>query len=383
MTDARIFLAAGEASGDLHGARLARAIREREPTWNCVGLGGDEMARAGVELRANLVERSVMGIGRVAAEMGWILGVAGAFLEEIRRSPPDLLVVIDYPGLNLNLARMARRHGIPVVYYVCPQVWAWAPWRRKRIARLADLLLVVLPFEEGLYREVHASAHFVGNPVFDHLREFEAAHPRAAVTERILALFPGSRRQEVEGALPIMLEVARVLATRDSSLAVRVSCHRPTLRPAIAAALERARVVGAIHDGSPHLLQQASHLSLVVSGTATLEQAYFGVPMVVLYPARHWQQRVFASLSVTPFIALVNLFAGREVVPEFLSAPGDGARVAAAALELLDGEPRRRVLADLARLRAERFLPGGSGCAAEHVIRWLREQGGRVREGAP
>lgn len=387
MVSARIFLAAGEASGDLHGARLARALRDQAPGCRCVGFGGDAMSGAGVELRANLVERAVMGVGRVARELGTLLAVAAGFLDEIRRDPPDALVLIDYPGLNLNLARMARHYGIPVIYYICPQVWAWAPWRMPRIARRADLLLVILPFEEALYGDVHPHVHFVGNPVFDHLAEFERAHPRRSSSERVLALFPGSRLQEVEGALPMMLEVTRSLCARDGALRVEISCQRPALRAAIDHALASDSVSATVHEASPHDLQQRAWLSLVVSGTATLEQAYFGAPMVVLYPARRWQQRVFSALSVTPYIALVNVFAGRRVVPEFLAAPGDCPRIAEAAAALLDGAGRRAVVDDLVRLRAERFLPGGSVAAAAQIVRFLAERAcadvGVARAGAP
>ena len=155
MKQARVYISAGEASGDLHGAGLVRALRQIYPAWHFVGLGGERMAEAGVELRVNLVERAVMGVRQVIAEMGSLIDIAARFLEEIRRDPPDLLILVDYPGFNLNLARMARRLGIPVVYYICPQVWAWAPWRVRRVASRADLLLVVLPFEKELYGRVH------------------------------------------------------------------------------------------------------------------------------------------------------------------------------------------------------------------------------------
>ncbi|MCI0650423.1 MAG: lipid-A-disaccharide synthase [Planctomycetes bacterium] len=370
MNNSKIYLSAGEASGDLHAARLVTALRDLDPTLRFVGLGGEQMERAGVELRDNLVDRAVMGVRRVFGELGALVGIAGEFLEELRREPPELVVLIDYPGLNLNLARMARRRGIPVVYYICPQVWAWAPWRMRRIAARADRLLVILPFEEDLYRRVHADTRFVANPLFDLLAAEEARRvPPRPERERLLALFPGSRRQEVAGALPVMLRVARSLLASEEDLALAVSCQRPALEPEIrralaAAGLERARVA----IGSPHELERQSHLSLVVSGTATLEHAYFGVPMVVVYPVRAWERRVFGLLSVTPFVALVNLYAGRRIVPEFLFTAADERAINAAARALLAGPERARVQAELRALKERSFRAGGARAAAESVL---------------
>lgn len=386
----RVFFVAGEASGDLHGAGLVRSLRELQPSWEFVGLGGAEMAAAGVQLRANLVERSVMGIRKVAAEMGFILDVAGHVLEELRTHPPDLVVLIDYPGLNLNIARMAQRCGVPVVYYICPQVWAWAPWRMKRIAARADLLLVVLPFEEKLYREVHPRVSYVGNPVFEHLTQREAEPLETSLVEagagggKVLALFPGSRSQEVEEALPIMLRIAQQLRLKFPELQVHVSCHRERLRPIIDRQVASSEADVRIYDGPGFQLQRAAHLSLVVSGTATLEQAFFGVPQVVLYPVTRWERWLFGLLSVTPFIALANLFAGRAVVPEFLVTPGGEAGVLAAATALVEGPARVQCLEELASLRKQRFQPGGSREAARQLVAFLDEKSsGEAPKSAP
>ncbi len=209
MSDPKIFIAAGEASGDQHAARLVSALRARRPEWRFVGMGGPKLEAAGVELREDLVERSVMGFLPVLASLGGIFETVARFVEELRRDPPDLLVIVDNPGLNLNLARLARSRGIPVVSYICPQVWAWAPWRIRRVARRSDLLLVIVPFEEELYHAVHPRVRYVGNPVFDHLAAVEpdreigqGALPPLPPGARPLALLPGSRRQEIREVLP-------------------------------------------------------------------------------------------------------------------------------------------------------------------------------------
>ncbi|MGE3163795.1 MAG: lipid-A-disaccharide synthase [Planctomycetota bacterium] len=368
----KIYIVAGEASGDVHGASLVASLRERHPDWRFVGLGGERMRAAGVELRSNLVDRSVMGFRKVLAEMGYLFGVASVFLEELRREPPELLILIDYPGLNLNLARMARRQRVPVVYYVCPQVWAWAPWRIRRVARRADLLLVILPFEERLYRSVHDRVRYVGNPIFDHLVEQEST-PVQPSSGPVLALFPGSRGHEVDEALPLMLRSVQPIAAARGDLAVVVSCHRPRLRGRVEAAIRESGMTVAIHEGDPHTLQRTAQVAVVVSGTATLELAFFGTPLVVVYPVRRWERRVFGWLSVTPFIALVNLFAGRALVPELLVAEGEEGQVEQAVRRLLLHEPAATVRRELHDLRERLFQPGASARAAAEICRVLEE----------
>lgn len=372
------FIVAGEASGDNHAASLVETLRQRDPSAEFRGFGGSRMESAGVDLLVDLVERSVMGLRKVIGELGNMVDVAALFYEEIERSPPDAVILVDYPGLNLNLARMAKSLGVPVIYYICPQVWAWAPWRVQRIARRVDLLLVILPFEEPLYRQTRARVVYVGNPVFDRLARWEEENPtrqRSGVEGRppVLALFPGSRRHEVSDALPAMLDTAAGLVERRGDLRLKVSCQRERLRPTIEEALADSAVKGRaeIHSGDPHSLQHESFLSLVVSGTATLEQAYFGVPLVVVYPIRGWERWAFGQFSVTPFIALANLFVGRRVAPEVLFTRREVPRILEAAAPLLEGPRREAVIAQLARARRRLFLPGAPDRAADEVLAFL------------
>lgn len=372
------FIVAGEASGDNHAASLVDTLRERDPSAEFRGFGGPRMEGVGVELLVDLVERSVMGFRKVIGELGNMIDVAALFYEEIERSPPDAVILVDYPGLNLNLARMAKSLGVPVIYYICPQVWAWAPWRVQRIARRVDLLLVILPFEQPLYRQTRARVVYVGNPVFDRLARWEAEHParqKSGLGGRapVLALFPGSRRHEVSEALPAMLETAAGLMDRQPDLRLKISCQRDRLRATIDAAIAESTVEGRaeVHTADPHSLQHESYLSLVVSGTATLEQAYFGVPLVVVYPIRGWERWAFGQFSVTPFIALANLFVGRPVAPEVLFTRREIPKILEAAIPLLEGPRRDAVIAQLARARRRLFLPGAPDRAADEVFAFL------------
>ncbi|MEM7167955.1 MAG: lipid-A-disaccharide synthase [Planctomycetota bacterium] len=365
-----VYLVAGETSGDQHAAALVEALRGQHPDWSFRGLGGERMERAGVDLRENLVDRSVMGVRRVLLEMGFLVDVAARYLQELEADPPDVVILVDYPGLNLNLARMAKRLGVPVIYYICPQVWAWAPWRVRRVAARADQLLVILPFEEPLYRAVHPKVTYVPNPVFEHLTAVEENDPILEAGEHTLAIFPGSRRQEVEESLPLMLAVEERLRAQFPELQVVVSCARDRLADKISSCVGDR---GAVHHGDPHALQRAARLSLVVSGTATLEHAFFGTPQVVVYPVKRWERACFGWLSVTPHISLANLYAGKRLVPEFLATSCDVPEVATAAAELWAGPAREQLLVDLAALRRDRFLPGGTAAAAVAVSQYLAE----------
>ena len=373
----RVFVSAGEASGDLHAAHLVEALKLRWPNTEFVGFGGPQLAKAGVELREDLVETSVMGFLPVLLSIGSILKTVARFEQELRADPPDLFLPVDYPGLHLNLSYLARRHQVPVVSYIVPQVWAWAPWRLRRVARRSDRMLVILPFEEEIYSAVHRDVHFVGNPVFDHLSKIETdlPEPNRSRDRKTLAILPGSRRQEVRGNLPSQLRVARRVLAEDPSFEIVVSVQREALRPMVEEAMRTESVVARLELGAPHALQSRAEIALVCSGTATLEQAWFGTPMVVQYPASEIERSLYESFSVAPHFALVNLFAGREIVPEVLFTPGEEESLCRAAFSLLDESRRSRIRSELAELREGRFHGGAAEKSAERVVEFWRNRG--------
>ena len=364
----RILVCAGEPSGDLHGARLVKECLKLSPDLQVDAIGGQHLAKSGATLRADRTDKAVMGWLPVIAQMGSILDHSARFVEELLSSPPDHLVVIGYPGLHGNLAAIARRMGIPVTYYICPQVWAWAPWRIKRIARCADQLLVVIPFEEQLYAPFHPDVRHVGNPVFDHLSDAgEMAEIPRDGDAPILALLPGSRRQELQNGLPALISAARELKQDRPDLEIWVSCQREELRPLI----DEIRAGDSdihVYVGESRALQARARLAIVCSGTATLETAWHGVPMVVAYPANELQRSMYSLMGVAPFFSLVNLFAGEAVVPERLIEPGDGAAVARLARPLLDDQAASEQVARLVELRKEKFHPGASEKAARSIL---------------
>ncbi len=353
---------------------MARALLRRDPALRLVGLGGPRMAAAGVRLLASLDELAVMGFAEVVRRLPFFLRLRRRIWRHLEREPPDLVLPIDYPGFNLPLAERGRALGIPVLYYIAPQVWAWREGRARRLADACDLVCIVLPFEEALLSRYGARVRFVGHPLLDEAEAMDAGGPGGAGPRRadgrgtgdrgpVLGLFPGSRAQEVERMLPPFLAAAgRIRAARPE---VR-------LRVARAADLEAglyAAVPPAVLVPAGTAIQEAD-AALTKSGTITLELALAGVPMVVAYRMHPVTFRIARRLVGVEHIALANLVAGRRVVPELVQDGATPAALAERALPLLDpGSPER---AEARRgLAAVRERLGDPGCAervAEYAL---------------
>ncbi|HSJ08245.1 MAG TPA: lipid-A-disaccharide synthase, partial [Longimicrobiales bacterium] len=333
MKPPRIFLSAGEPSGDLHGAGLAESLRRRFPGVKLFGLGGDRMRDAGVELLAHVDQLAVMGFVEVLRHLPYFVGLMGRVQRELVLRRPDLVIPIDYPGFNLRLAKRARRRGLPVLYYIAPQVWAWHRTRMKQLAQNTDRLAVILPFEEPLFREAGARAVFVGHPLTDQpvpvLDRAAFLEPLGLDPDRpVLALFPGSREQEVNRHLGVFVDVAD-----------RVRSEMPAVQPVVATspAVPTHRYAGipfaATADGWS-LLHHA-RAALVKSGTSTLQAALAGTPLVVTYRVHPLTFMLARRLVEVPHVGLVNLVAGERVAPEFLQGDATPDRLAGTLLPLL------------------------------------------------
>ena len=367
-------LVAGEASGDLHGATLARALTSLEPGIALVGMGGSRMEAAGVRLLHGIDRAGVVGgtevLGRLPALVR-ILRDLGHRLAELR---PRALVLIDFPEFNLRLARRARAERIPVVYFMAPQVWAWRRGRLQTMARDVTRVLAVFPFEVGLYQDAGVPVDFVGHPLLDVLPPIARAAARAGLAsedEQLVGLLPGSRVAEVQRHLGVLLGAAQKILGRES----RVRFALP-----LAATIRAADVEGSIRDtglavqvlrGEAYRVMAGADLLLLASGTATLEAACYGTPMVVLYRLSRLSYAL-ARLLVrgVSHISLPNIIAGRGVVPELIQGQATPARLARAALALLrDGEARARQQAVLREVRARLGQSGAGERAARAVLR--------------
>lgn len=362
-----IFLSAGDPSGDAHGAAVAAAILRRWPGARLFGLGGPRMARAGVEVLADFDRLAVLGFAEVVRHLPFFLRLLRRMRTELSRRGADLVLPIDYPGFNLRLARSAHADGLPVLYYIAPQVWAWHRSRAADLARVTDRLAVVFPFEVPLFREFGADARFVGHPLLDlppETMERTAFCRELGIdpARPILAIFPGSRRQEVERHLDLF-----------QAAADRLKEQRPDVQPVIARAADvpvsqYAGVPVPVAD-SPRALLAHAHTALVKSGTTTLETALSGVPMVIAYrthPLTFWIARRLVDVE---HIGLVNLVAGERLAPELLQGAATPEALAAALLPLVDaGSVRDHALKGLKRVRTALEPEEDGRTAAERVV---------------
>jgi lipid-A-disaccharide synthase len=370
-----ILFVAGEASGDLHAAGVARALTARGAPFRLTGIGGNEMQAAGVELIEHAERLAVMGFVEVLKHIPLHYRLARDLERRIRSGDVALVVLIDYPGFNMKIAAAARAAGVPVLYYITPQVWAWGAKRLRELARTITKAAVILPFEEALLREHGIDATFVGHPLLDRARTLPGrAEARRTLgvgdSDRLLALFPGSRAQEIARHLDPFVETARALQRRDPSLKVIVSAA-----PHVEIAPERCPYP-LVHSASFSVLR-AADAAMCKSGTTTLEAAVAGCPMVVAYRTSAITYAAAKRLVRIPHIGLVNVVAGREVAPEFVQDALVPARVADVLAELLDvtSARRMRMIGELDRVRA---LLGEAGAAERVASMAIELAGGRA-----
>lgn len=385
-----VLISAGEASGDHHAARMMEAARRLTGDGGRIrffGLGGDAMAAAGLEPVAHSDEVAVVGIFEVLRELPRIRRVFRRLLRAAEERRPQLAVLVDFPDFNLRLARRLRRRGVPVLYYVSPQVWAWRRRRVAAIARLVKRMLVLFPFEVDVYRGLELEVEHVGHPLVDEVPECASVwerEPDLPARARV-ALLPGSRNSEVRRILPPMLRAAATLAldrrdAADDGPGAEAARVRLILAPTVDTGLVDRLVAASplarqdleiVHSGR-FAAVAGSHLALCASGTATLEVGLLGTPMVVVYRVSPLTGLIGRWLVDLPFISLVNLVLGRRVVPELLQGEAGAARMAATARDLLSERPRiDRMRDDLAQLRPALGASGASERAARSLLREL------------
>ena len=374
----RIFLVAGETSGDRHAAALVRELRRQEPPLSCAGLGGPQMREAGVELLADLTKHAVVGTVEVLRHLGTLRRLYAQAARALDTQRPDAVILVDYPGFNLRFAREAKRRGIPVVYYVSPQIWAWGAGRLATIRRLVDRMLVFFQFEEQLYTEAGIPVTWVGHPLLDAV---QVAQPRALALQQyglhsdqpVIALLPGSRQQEVQRLLPILAAAAERLGGQLRGVRF-LALQAPGVSTArYRQCLEQSRAAVTLVPEWDDNLLAACDLALVASGTATLECALLNLPMVIVYQTNPITWWIGKRLVTIPYLGLVNVVAGRPLVPECLQGEATPTRIAEAALGILRSETaRRQMQAGFQAVRASLGHPGASRRAADAVLAMLQ-----------
>ena len=340
-----IFLSAAEASGDTHAANLIEAIKCRLPQARFIGVGGAHMSAAGCEILADLTQKASM-LGGPMLRLGYYLRLMHRLKKTIRQIRPDLHVPVDSPALNWHLAAAAKRAGTPVMYYIAPQVWAWAPWRVRKLARLTDRVACILPFEQPFFRHRGVNATYVGHPLFDTLGKSEppGAPGHADFAEAWadgnwnVALLPGSRTAEIRGHIPALIDVSRAVRRRWPAAVCTLTAHNDRGAETIRRAC-KGRLPGHVEVvvGKTRQVLKDAHFAVAVSGTVTLEAAHFGVPMVIFYRVSLLGYKLvgpFLGLH-TPHLALVNILAGRRIVPELMPWYGRIGLVREMAIDLM------------------------------------------------
>ncbi|MFZ9718761.1 MAG: lipid-A-disaccharide synthase [Chitinophagaceae bacterium] len=367
----KYYIIAGEASGDLHGSNLISAICRKDDAADIRCWGGDKMEQAGATLVKHYRDLAFMGFVEVVKHLGTILKNLRSCKQDVLRFRPDVLVLIDYPGFNLRIARWAHTQGIKVVYYISPQVWAWKENRVKMMRKCIDHMLVILPFEKQYYaNKWQWDVEYVGHPLIEAIQNDTKKHNDISLSNKpIVALLPGSRRQEIMTKLPIMLEASKVFP--DYSFVVAAA-------PGVDAALYESLIGGAKHvrvvRGNTYALLQQSSAALVTSGTATLETALLHVPQVVCYKGNPISYHIARRVIRVPFISLVNLILNKEAVKELIQNDLNPNQLIKSLKEILPGgEKRENILADYEELKAmlQEEVPA-SEKAASSVIAWAR-----------
>jgi lipid-A-disaccharide synthase len=374
----RLYVVAGELSGDAHGAGLLRSLKSMVPALEIHGAGGPEMAAvAGPDLRDWVEDAAVMGVWEVLKRYGWFKQRFEEMLDEIKSFRPDVLVLIDYPGFNLRFAEAVKREcpETRLVYYISPQVWAWHKGRIPKMARLLDEMLCLFPFEQPLFQSAGLKTTFTGHPLVDELEE-KRLHG-VERDELLVGLFPGSREREVARLFPMMIESARLLRAWRGDLKFEVPAATVKLASQIRGLLvERdADKWITVNTGESHALMQRACCAVIASGTATLEAAYYGLPYCLVYRVAPLTYLAAKMLVKIKHIGIVNILAGEEVVKEFIQANAEPTAVSQSLKEFLESPEKRTALQ--ARLAETSGKLGGIGAherAAHAVAGWLEDK---------
>ena len=375
---ARLLLSCGEASGDLYAGELTRELLALNPALTITGLGGPQLAAAGGRLIDDYRDLAVTGLTEAIAKLPRSLEARRALLADAQRERPDALILIDFPDFNFRLAPPIKRLGVPVIYYISPQIWAWRPGRLATIRKIADCVLVIFPFEESIYREGGVPVEFVGHPLVDLAKP--SAGREAFLSARGLspsaptvAILPGSRPNEVSRILPDLVAAARQIRAAVPA-AQFIVARAPRLGDGLFERV-RARELGAaaIVEGDTDTVLASADVALTASGTATVQAALHDTPMVIVYRVSPLSYRLLRRLVTVETIGMVNLIAGERIVPELVQEAFTADAVAREAISMLtDASRAAAIRAGLATVRARLGGPGASRRAAQAVMRVLQ-----------
>jgi lipid-A-disaccharide synthase len=379
MKSKKILLVAGEVSGDLHGSHLVEAIQRIEPEVQFSGVGGEGLERRGVKLLYPAHSLSVVGITEVFVKLRTILKALRGLKRSLQREKPDLVILIDFPEFNLRLAKIARRRGIPILYYISPQVWAWRPKRIRLIAQLVRKMVVLFPFEVPLYEAAGVDVEWVGHPLLDIVKPTlpkEKAFQQFGLDpkQRTIGLLPGSRSHEVERLLPPLLASAHLLQKEIPDLQFVIPLAPGLPKTILSSRMKNISVPVKVVEGFTYDVMNLSDLLITASGTATLEGAILGKPMIIIYKVSFPSYWIGRAVIRVDHIGLVNLVAEKEIAPELIQKDVHPQRIADEALRILrDPILSRKMSESMGEVCQKLGKPGAAQRAARIVTSLLHE----------
>ena len=376
---AKILISAGEASGDIHAAAVTAAIKRIDSTTEVFGMGGDELRSAGGEVLFDIKDHGVMGFVEVIKKLPDLFKLRREFARVMDERKPDCLVVVDYPGFNMKLAKLAHDKGIPVVSYIAPSAWAWNKGRAKNVAKIVDKVACIFPFEYDVYKEAGAPVEFVGHPLVDIVHPtMERAEAEAWVGKEpgrsLVLLMPGSRLMEIERMLDVILEGAKLLKKQMPQVQFAMPRAGTIPLEMLQSKIQTSGLEVKITEGHNYDLFSVADLALATSGTVTLEAAMCGLPSVILYRTSAITAFIARRVINIPNIGLPNIVAGRQILPELLQEELTPAKLAATAVELLAPERRPQLEANLAYMKERLGEPGAVNRVAQLILRIAEEK---------
>lgn len=376
---AKILISAGEASGDIHAAAVTAAIKSIDSEAQVFGMGGDALRAAGGEVLFDIKDHGVMGFVEVIRKLPDLFRLRSGFGRVMDECKPDCLVIVDYPGFNMKLAKLAHDKGIPVVSYIAPSAWAWNKGRAKNVAKLVDKVACIFPFEYDVYKEAGAPVEFVGHPLLDIVqpamtRKEAAAWAGKEPGKRLVLLMPGSRLMEIEKMLPTLLAGARILQKQMPEVQFAMPRAGTIPLELLQSKIKESGLEVKITEGHNYDLFSVADLALATSGTVTLEAALCGLPSVIVYRTSALNAFIARLVINIPNIGLPNIVAGRQILPELLQDDFTPAKLAAAAAELLAPGRRPQLDADLAYMKRRLGEPGAVGRVAQLILRIAEEK---------
>ena len=376
---AKILISAGEASGDIHAAAVTAALKKIDSAIEVFGMGGDALRAAGGEVLFDIKDHGVMGFVEVIKKLPDLFKLRSDFARVMDERKPDCLVVVDYPGFNMKLAKVAHDKGIPVVSYIAPSAWAWNKGRAKNVAKIVDKVACIFPFEYDVYKEAGAPVEFVGHPLLDIVKPaWERTEAEAWVGKQpghpLVLLMPGSRLMEIEKMLPNLLAGAKLLKKQLPEVQFAMPRAGTIPLELLQSKIKASGLDIKITEGHNYDLFSVADLALATSGTVTLEAALCGLPSIIVYRTSALNAFIARRVINIPNIGLPNIVAGRQILPELLQEKFTPANVAKTAVELLAPERRPQLEADLAFMKARLGEPGAVKRVAQLILRIAEEK---------